>query len=228
MLDEPATAFALAGFLLRALDCGAVDAAEVHAAGGPDEPALRRLARRTAAACAAGRAVRRRAARGAARGVRVAALGRRGGRGRAVRRRRHAAGSRRAGARGAGRARHRRRLAGHPRIGERSKHASSALEQAGVGDDVRAALAAGNREYEARFGHVYLVAASGRTGEELLADPRRAADQRPGPGARRWSARSSARSTGCGCNGWWRSSDGHHARAGRGSRAPGGGHARCG
>ena len=49
MLDEPATAFALAGFLLRALDCGAVDAAEVHAAGGPDEPALRRLARRTAA-----------------------------------------------------------------------------------------------------------------------------------------------------------------------------------
>ena len=32
-------------------------------------------------------------------------------------------------------------LAGHPRIGERSKHASSALEQAGVGDDVRAALA---------------------------------------------------------------------------------------
>jgi 2-oxo-4-hydroxy-4-carboxy-5-ureidoimidazoline decarboxylase len=60
-------------------------------------------------------------------------------------------------------------LAGHPRIGERSKHASSALEQAGVGDDVRAALAAGNREYEARFGQVYLVAASGRTGDELLA-----------------------------------------------------------
>ena len=42
-------------------------------------------------------------------------------------------------------------LAGHPRIGERVRqHASSALEQAGVGDDVRAALAAGNREYEAQ------------------------------------------------------------------------------
>jgi 2-oxo-4-hydroxy-4-carboxy-5-ureidoimidazoline decarboxylase len=60
-------------------------------------------------------------------------------------------------------------LAGHPRIGERSSHSSSVREQAGVSDDVRAALAAGNREYEARFGHVYLVSASGRTGEELLA-----------------------------------------------------------
>ena len=31
-----------------------------------------------------------------------------------------------------------------------------------------AALAELNRTYEDRFGHVYLVAASGRTGEELL------------------------------------------------------------
>ena len=31
------------------------------------------------------------------------------------------------------------------------------------------ALLEGNREYEARFGHVYLVCASGRTGAELLA-----------------------------------------------------------
>ncbi len=30
------------------------------------------------------------------------------------------------------------------------------------------ALAEGNREYENRFGHVYLVCASGRSGEELL------------------------------------------------------------
>ena len=60
-------------------------------------------------------------------------------------------------------------LAGHPRIGERSTHAASQREQAGVGDAVRDALAEGNREYEARFGHVYLVCASGRSGEELLA-----------------------------------------------------------
>jgi len=63
-------------------------------------------------------------------------------------------------------------LAGHPRIGERSAHASSAREQAGVAgapDAVRAALAEGNREYEARFGHVYLVRADGRSADELLA-----------------------------------------------------------
>jgi 2-oxo-4-hydroxy-4-carboxy-5-ureidoimidazoline decarboxylase len=36
------------------------------------------------------------------------------------------------------------------------------------GDATLAALAEGNREYEARFGHVYLVCASGRTGEELV------------------------------------------------------------
>ena len=61
-------------------------------------------------------------------------------------------------------------MAGHPRIGERPVAGSeSSREQAGVsGDEVRAALARGNRTYEDRFGHVYLVAASGRTGEELL------------------------------------------------------------
>ncbi|MFF3222015.1 2-oxo-4-hydroxy-4-carboxy-5-ureidoimidazoline decarboxylase [Nocardia suismassiliense] len=63
-------------------------------------------------------------------------------------------------------------LAGHPRIGERPDTAASAREQAGVAtaaDAVRSALAAGNRAYEARFGHLYLVCASGRSGSELLA-----------------------------------------------------------
>ena len=66
-------------------------------------------------------------------------------------------------------------LAGHPRIGERARaghSASSGREQAGVASSAATtldALADGNREYEARFGHVYLVCASGRSGAELLA-----------------------------------------------------------
>lgn len=64
-------------------------------------------------------------------------------------------------------------LDGHPRIGGPVDDASSsAREQAGVttaGDDIRAELAARNRDYEDRFGYVYLVFASGRTAEELLA-----------------------------------------------------------
>jgi 2-oxo-4-hydroxy-4-carboxy-5-ureidoimidazoline decarboxylase len=63
-------------------------------------------------------------------------------------------------------------LDGHPRIGGRVDNAASAREQAGVataGDDVRAALAAGNRQYEEKFGYVYLVCASGLSAEELLA-----------------------------------------------------------
>jgi 2-oxo-4-hydroxy-4-carboxy-5-ureidoimidazoline decarboxylase len=65
-----------------------------------------------------------------------------------------------------------RALAGHPRIGERSAHASSQQEQAAVASADRPvldALAAGNRAYEERFGHVYLVCADGRTAGELLA-----------------------------------------------------------
>lgn len=63
-------------------------------------------------------------------------------------------------------------LDGHPRIGGVVHNAASAREQAGVavaGDDVLAALAAGNRAYENKFGHVYLVCASGRSADELLA-----------------------------------------------------------
>lgn len=46
ILDEPATARALADFLLRGLDCGAMSAAEVHAATGLDTAALAGLAHR--------------------------------------------------------------------------------------------------------------------------------------------------------------------------------------
>ena len=59
-------------------------------------------------------------------------------------------------------------LAGHPRIGERGGATSQREQSAVRGEETLAALAAGNRTYEERFGHVYLVAASGRSGEELL------------------------------------------------------------
>jgi len=59
---------------------------------------------------------------------------------------------------------------GHPRIGARvAAGSASAAEQSGVGDDTRAAFADGNREYEARFGHVFLICASGLSGARMLA-----------------------------------------------------------
>ncbi|GAA2207248.1 2-oxo-4-hydroxy-4-carboxy-5-ureidoimidazoline decarboxylase [Nonomuraea monospora] len=65
-------------------------------------------------------------------------------------------------------------LSAHPRIGERASGQSresawSRQEQSGVEDELRAALADGNRAYEERFGHVYLVCATGLTGAEMLA-----------------------------------------------------------
>jgi 2-oxo-4-hydroxy-4-carboxy-5-ureidoimidazoline decarboxylase len=61
-------------------------------------------------------------------------------------------------------------MADHPRIGARAPAGSaSAAEQSGVGDATRAALAEGNREYEARFGHVFLICASGLSGAQMLA-----------------------------------------------------------
>jgi 2-oxo-4-hydroxy-4-carboxy-5-ureidoimidazoline decarboxylase len=63
-------------------------------------------------------------------------------------------------------------LAGHPRIGARSAAGPSRQEQAGVQGADQAtlrALAEGNEAYEQRFGHVYLVCATGRSAGELLA-----------------------------------------------------------
>jgi OHCU decarboxylase len=68
----------------------------------------------------------------------------------------------------------------HPRIGERKAEAGqtgreqawSAGEQAGMtsaADATRQALAAGNAEYETRFGHIYIVCATGRSADEMLA-----------------------------------------------------------
>lgn len=65
-------------------------------------------------------------------------------------------------------------LARHPRIGERANGepgdvALSASEQAGVVSSDVAALAAGNAAYEDRFGYVYLICATGLSGEQMLA-----------------------------------------------------------
>jgi len=67
----------------------------------------------------------------------------------------------------------------HPKIGERTAEAGqsgrerawSAGEQAGIGDAedaTRRALAEGNAAYEARFGYIYIVCATGKSAEEML------------------------------------------------------------
>jgi 2-oxo-4-hydroxy-4-carboxy-5-ureidoimidazoline decarboxylase len=72
-------------------------------------------------------------------------------------------------------------LSAHPRIGERARGGSpeaawSRREQSAAaqsGDDAtRAALVEANRAYEDRFGHVFLIFASGRSQAEILAAAR--------------------------------------------------------
>lgn len=68
----------------------------------------------------------------------------------------------------------------HPKIGEQKAAAAqseqarnwSAREQSGVQDaaaETKAALAAGNQEYEERFGFIFIVCATGKSSEEMLA-----------------------------------------------------------
>lgn len=60
-------------------------------------------------------------------------------------------------------------MSAHPRIGERKAgDAWSRAEQSGVDPGLADRLRVANERYEQRFGHIYLVFASGRTGEELL------------------------------------------------------------
>jgi len=71
-------------------------------------------------------------------------------------------------------------FAHHPRIGERTSTVPqtdrgkswAAGEQSGVdraNRDVREALAEANRDYERRFGYIYIVCATGKSAEEMLA-----------------------------------------------------------
>jgi 2-oxo-4-hydroxy-4-carboxy-5-ureidoimidazoline decarboxylase len=67
-------------------------------------------------------------------------------------------------------------LSAHPRIGERAagdgrEAAWSRQEQAQAGQGGDALIAA-NRAYEERFGHVFLIFASGRSPDEVLAAAR--------------------------------------------------------
>ena len=68
----------------------------------------------------------------------------------------------------------------HPKIGEKKAAAAqseqvrnwSAQEQSGIraaAADTKAALAAGNQEYERRFGFIFIVCATGKSSEEMLA-----------------------------------------------------------
>jgi 2-oxo-4-hydroxy-4-carboxy-5-ureidoimidazoline decarboxylase len=69
-------------------------------------------------------------------------------------------------------------FASHPRIGERKAPQSATAQSAAwsaqeqrdavVDDAVKAALAAGNAEYERRFGRVFLVCATGNSASEIL------------------------------------------------------------
>jgi 2-oxo-4-hydroxy-4-carboxy-5-ureidoimidazoline decarboxylase len=71
-------------------------------------------------------------------------------------------------------------LAAHPRIGDRPagpgrEAAWSRREQSGMdtaGEETAAALVTANKAYEERFGHVFLIFASGRTPGQMLAAAR--------------------------------------------------------
>lgn len=61
-------------------------------------------------------------------------------------------------------------FAAHPRIGARAS-GQAAAEQAGArgaSPETLTALARANREYEERFGYIFIVCASGRSAEEML------------------------------------------------------------
>jgi OHCU decarboxylase len=72
----------------------------------------------------------------------------------------------------------------HPRIGEKGgcSPASSNREQKGVmtaREETLAVLAEGNRLYEERFGHVFLISAAGRSAEDVVAALRQRIENDP-------------------------------------------------
>lgn len=62
-------------------------------------------------------------------------------------------------------------FASHPKIGAKADEAWSAAEQSGVASsssDLLARLEEANREYEARFGFIFIVCATGKSADEML------------------------------------------------------------
>jgi OHCU decarboxylase len=62
-------------------------------------------------------------------------------------------------------------FAAHPRIGDRPTSAWASAEQSGsqtAANGIRDRLAARNRDYEARFGYIFIVCATGKTVAEML------------------------------------------------------------
>jgi 2-oxo-4-hydroxy-4-carboxy-5-ureidoimidazoline decarboxylase len=60
----------------------------------------------------------------------------------------------------------------HPKIGQKSADRIASKEQSGVSGaaaDVLTALAEGNRAYEEKFGYIFIVCATGKSAEEMLA-----------------------------------------------------------
>jgi 2-oxo-4-hydroxy-4-carboxy-5-ureidoimidazoline decarboxylase len=72
-------------------------------------------------------------------------------------------------------------VAAHPRIGDRPEGSSAEAEASrreqssmtDADDGTRAELVDGNRAYEERFGHLFLIRAAGRSPQEMLAELRR-------------------------------------------------------
>ena len=63
-------------------------------------------------------------------------------------------------------------FAAHPRIGQSSSNSWARQEQAGAksaSPETLANLADANREYEERFGHIFIVCATGKSAAEMLA-----------------------------------------------------------
>lgn len=70
-------------------------------------------------------------------------------------------------------------FAAHPKIGEKKADGASEQSRAwsekeqsaasGAAAETMAALARGNAEYQQRFGHIYIVCATGKSAEEMLA-----------------------------------------------------------
>lgn len=66
-------------------------------------------------------------------------------------------------------------LSAHPRVGQRPASQTaearwSRQEQSGVSAGSQQALMAGNTAYERRFGHIFLICATGLSGEQILAE----------------------------------------------------------